>query len=143
MPLRTINIKVLPYSHMNPKLINTYNTKFSRDVFDGGSSIDPNTICRGCHNPYKWCMERMWRKICLQQVVDYFEEVDFDGVTKEKVYKTYFETFLIMIRAEILARCGYYELGNNIKLPDCMKGGSLQDAYDMMVLLTCNVIWTV
>ena len=132
MPLCTTVIKIIPYSKMTPSNVYDHEVEFSCDYRDDGNGIDPNTSCSGCCNPYKWCSERLWRKICLHRVCDYFDKRDFDGITKDGVYKVYYETFLLMVKCEVLMRCGYYELGENVILPDCMKSGSLVEAYDMM-----------
>ena len=62
----------------------------------------------------------------------FFEEHDYDGIQRAGVYDAYYQTFLLLVRTEIEGRCGYWELGNNLILPTCMREGSLEEAYEMM-----------
>ena len=91
-----------------------------------------NKVCCGCNNPFRNCMERKWREVCLQGVIDFFEENDFDGIQRSKVYNAYFRTFRFMVRLEVLGRTKCWEMIDEIIIPQCMVEGSLEEAYEMM-----------
>ena len=133
-PLRTTTVRVTPYAKMTTKSIYSGNTIHSKDLNSDGSQVDMDRICSGCHNPFRLCMERKWRNVCLHRVVDYFEDNDFENLTRTGVYDAYYDAFLVMIKAEILSRSEFWECGGRMVVPDCMKTGSLEDAFDMLKL---------
>ena len=78
-------------------------------------------------------MERRWQEICLQSVIDYFERVGSESVCEAGVRETYYETFAVKIKSEIMEQSGgLYETEDNVLIPECMVQGSLKDAIDMM-----------
>ena len=125
-------VSVTPISSMDRTSLYASNLLYKGELDDDGSGINMDQICRGCLNPYRHCMERKWRKVCLHSVMDFFEEHDHDGIQKEGVYKAYYNAFLMMIKAEIVRRSGYWECSKKLILPQCMKEGSLEEAYKMM-----------
>ena len=86
--------------------------------------------CTGCNRPYNMCLEGKWRRICLHKVLDYVEAKDFDGATERGIRKVYYETFMMMMKAEILDKTDLYELEDHIHLPECMRSGSLNKALE-------------
>ena len=44
----------------------------------------------------------------------------------------YYDTFVIMMKAEILAETELYELEDHLHLPLCMKEGSLNEAIELL-----------
>ena len=62
---------------------------------------------------------------------DYIEAKDFDGATKRGVRKVYYDTFMTMMKAEILVETDLYELEEHIHLPECMRSGLLNKALEM------------
>ena len=125
-------LSVLPYSMMTSTSIYSSYSSYSKDIDSDGNLVDMNKICRGCDNPYMYCMEKMWRKVCLNKVCNYLQDKDFEGVTKEGVKNVYYDTFVLMAKAEILERSDWWELSTNLILPKCMEEGSLEEAYKMM-----------
>ena len=89
-------------------------------------------VCNGCKNPFSSCYEGKWRRICLHRVLDYIEAKDFEKVTEKAVRKVYYDTFLLMMKADILEETDLYELEEHIHLPLCMKEGSLMEALELM-----------
>ena len=65
------------------------------------SGLDLTKICSCCQTPFIAIWRVNGRK-SAPKVIDYFEEVDYDGATEKGVRDTYYDTFLLMIKAEIL-----------------------------------------
>ena len=59
--------------------------------------------------------------------MDFFVENSFNGINCEGVYNVYFKAYFIMIKTEIVKWSDFWEHGEKIYLPDCMKEGSLKD----------------
>ena len=108
-------------------------TASSSKTTSSETDVDMSKPCKGCHNPFFRCMERRWHDICLHAVIDYFEEVDFDSVCEAGVREAYYSTFKVKIKSEIMEQSGgFYEIEDNVVIPECMVQGSLKDAIGMM-----------
>ena len=95
--------------------------------------FDMSMNCAGCSNPFRRCMEKRWREICLHSVIDYFEETGPDSICEAGVRETYYNTFAVKIKSEIMEQSGgFYETEDNVLIPECMVEGSLKDAIEMM-----------
>ena len=89
-----IPIKMTPVTELYCTVIYYSNTMMT----DNSSKIKMNKICARCKNTYCWCMERKWRKICLNRVVDDFEDADVEKLTEDRVRKAYYDAFLFIIK---------------------------------------------
>ena len=125
-------VLVTPVSSMDRTSLFTSNSVYTLEKDDDGSGIDMDRICRGCQNPYCHCMEKKWRKVCLHSVIDFFKEHDFDGIQRAGICEAYYKAFMMMMKAEIVQRSGYWECSKKFILPQCMREGSLEEAYEMM-----------
>ena len=98
----------------------------------GSGSVNHTLVCSGCKNPFSSCYEGKWRRICLHRVLDYIEANEFKGATEKGVRKVYYDTFIVMMKNEILDETELYKLEDHIHLPQCMKEGSLNEAIELM-----------
>ena len=116
---------VTPYTGTN------IDSSYVTDTKASTAGLDLTRICTGCNRPFNMCFEGKWRKICLHRVLDYLEAKDFDGATERGVRKVYYNTFMIMMKAKILDDTDLYELKEHIHLPECMRSGSLNEAFEL------------
>ena len=90
------------------------------------------TICSGCNKLYGECSERRYKKICLQAVVDFFQDIGGEkhatGRAIERVYRL---AYMAQVRSDIMRKTGYYETDRDLRIPLCMEFGSLSDALIM------------
>ena len=122
-------LSVVLYGGMNLLTIYSSYSSHLKDLSEDGSLIDMNKIYHDCQNPYHCCMERMWRKVCLNKVVDNLQKMYYERILKRCVKEVYYDTFVLMVNVEILERSDWWESGKNLILPDCMYQGSLREAY--------------
>ena len=95
------------------------------------SGVNLSMTCKGCNNPMRRYMEYRWRKLCLHSVLDYFERVGADSICEAGVRETYYDTFAVKIKGKIMEQSGgFYEIEENLVIPECMVKGSLQDAIE-------------
>ena len=52
-------------------------------------------------------------------------------ITKHGIREAYYNTFLLFAKKELLDKTDYYELDDELPLPDCMLWNSFQDALKM------------
>lgn len=129
-----------PKSHPNPSSTVTPYSGNGIDLSylaDADSStcaeaIDYTKIYSGCNKPFHSCYEGQWCKICLHTVLDYLEKKDFENVSERSVRKVFYNTFLLMMKAEVLKETELYKLEDHIHLPECMRKGSLTEALELM-----------
>ena len=88
-------------------------------------------VCPGCMLQYHLCHEARWRDTCLHAVVDYFDRVGYDVITKHGIREAYYERYIVMLKTELLGGHGLYELDDDLPLPSCMLQGSFQEALRM------------
>ena len=105
----------------------------SSDATSATVDMNMSRPCKGCDNPFFNCMERRWRKHCLHSVIDYFESVGSECITEAGIRETYYKTFVVKIKGEIMAQSGgFYETEENVLIPQCMVEGSLKEAIHMI-----------
>ena len=62
-----------------------------------------------------------------------FERVGGDSICEAGVRETFYDTFAVKIKSEIMEQSGgFYEIEDNVVIPECMIKGSLQDSIEMM-----------
>ena len=88
-------------------------------------------VCNGCMMQFHLCHEAKWRDTCLHAVVDYFDLVSYNAITKHGIREAYYERYMVMLKTELLGGHGLYELDNDLPLPACMLRGSFQEALGM------------
>ena len=88
-------------------------------------------VCNGCCCQFHLCHEAKWRDTCLHAVVDYFDTVGYDCITKHGIREAYYERYLVMAKTDLLGHHGLYELDDDLPLPACMLRGSFQEALKM------------
>ena len=89
-------------------------------------------ICHGCNNPSDRCTEKKYCDICLHHVLDHFETIGYDWVTEGGTRRVFNQTFVLMVKFDVLERSGFYERETKIAIPECVEQGSLKDAIAMI-----------
>ena len=79
MPLKRTPITVTPYTSNDITSVYSAISPYAKEKENDSSGVDFNTICRGCQNPYRHCMERKWRKPCLHRVMDFLRNMTMMG----------------------------------------------------------------
>ena len=70
------------------------------------------------------CLETKHHNHCLHAVIDYFDKVGYNVITKHGIYQVYYDKYLSRIKDDILTDTGLYELKIDIPIPECMLEGS-------------------
>ena len=78
------------------------------------------------------CLEAKHRNHCLHAVVDYFDKVGYDAITKHGIRQVYYAKFLSRVKDDILTETELYELKDDLPVPECMLQGSFTDALNMV-----------
>ena len=58
--------------------------------------------------------------------------MDYDDATERGVKEAYYETFMFMMKVDILENSDFFELEEQLHLPECMRRGSLTEALGML-----------
>ena len=85
-------------------------------------------VCSGCSLQFHQCHKAKWRETCLHAVVDYFDCVGYDMITKHGICEAYYDRYIGLVKTELLAGHGYYKLDDDVLISSCMLQGSLQEA---------------
>ena len=89
-------------------------------------------VCNGCMMQFHLCHEAKWRDTCMHAVIDYFDRVGYDVITKHGIREAYYARYVALAKTELLAASdGLYELDDDIPIPECMRKGSLHDSLQM------------
>ena len=124
--------RIVPPPVITPYTGTNIDSSYFQDASYSSTTVDTTMVCSGCKNPFASCYEGKWRRICLHRVLDYIEGKDFKDATEKGVRRVYYNTFLIMMKAEILSETELYKLEEHIHLPLCMKEGSLNEALELL-----------
>ena len=117
---------------ITPYMGNNIDSSHLVDLTQSGAGVDHLRICSGCKNPFSSCYKGKWCRICLHCVLDYIEEKDFKDATEKGIRKVYYNTFVVMMKLQILDDTDLHELEDHLHLPLCMKEGSLNEALELM-----------
>ena len=83
-----------------------------------------------CKYTFPKCCELLYRDVCLQAVMDYFDNVGVFNSTHIGICRAFHECFMAQVRLVILKKFGKYET-TKLNIPKCMILGSLKDALVM------------
>lgn len=89
-------------------------------------------VCSGCSMQFHQCHEAKWNDSCMHAVVDYFDRVGYDVITKHGICKAYYARYIALAKTELLSASGdLYELYDDIPIPECMRKGLFHDSLQM------------
>ena len=89
-------------------------------------------VCNGCMLQFHVCHEAKWCDTCLHAVIDYFDQVGYDVITPHGICEAFYERYIALAKTEMLKGAQYYELDDDVPIPNCMVQGSLREALDMV-----------
>ena len=68
----------------------------------------------------------------MHAMVDYFDKVGYDVITKHGIHEAYYERYVALAKTELLVLSGgLYELDDDLPIPQCMREGLFRDALKM------------
>ena len=68
----------------------------------------------------------------MHAVVDYFDRVGYDVITKHGIREAYYERYVVLAKTELLEHLGgLYKLDDDLPIPQCMREGSFHDSLQM------------
>ena len=86
--------------------------------------------CLNCFGTFPKCCELLYRTMCLQAVMDYFDKVGVVNATHIGVRHVFHACFMTQVRPVLLKKYGRYET-ELLQILKCMILGSLKDALSM------------
>ena len=100
----------------------------SSDVTGSGST---GVVCNGCGHPMGKCHEVRFREMCLQAVMDHFEDDNIRFTDELGIYTAFIRAYTFCVKKDMLDKHGFYERRVEVEIPSCMVNGSLAEAQSL------------
>ena len=96
-----------------------------------GNGVFDKVVCHGCGCPSSSCHELKYRRFCLQQVMDHFEDDGIRFTDELGVYTCFIRAYTCCVKKDMLDKHNFYDRRREIEIPDCMVKGSLAQVQDL------------